>query len=84
VALEAIACGCAVIGSSEGGLKDAIGSCGLTFPNNDVSALVDCINRMISAPDLKQYTDPAREHLNGHRRRVVAQRYLEVLQEALN
>ncbi len=39
VALEGIACGCVVIGSQGGGLKDAIGNCGLTYPNGDVAAL---------------------------------------------
>jgi glycogen synthase len=33
VALEGIACGCVVVGSNGGGLKDAIGPCGVTFTN---------------------------------------------------
>src|SRR5262249_34552970 len=39
VALEGIACGCAVVGSAGGGLPEAMGPCGLTFPNGDVPAL---------------------------------------------
>ncbi|MFM6370712.1 MAG: glycosyltransferase family 4 protein, partial [Dolichospermum sp.] len=36
VALEGIACGCVVVGSEGGGLKDAIGTCGVTFANGNV------------------------------------------------
>jgi len=39
VALEGIACGCAVVASSGGGLPEAIGLCGITFPNGDIGAL---------------------------------------------
>jgi glycosyltransferase involved in cell wall biosynthesis len=41
VALEGIACGCVVVGSADGGLPEAIGPCGMTFPNGDVRALAD-------------------------------------------
>jgi glycosyltransferase involved in cell wall biosynthesis len=39
VALEGIACGCVAVGSSGGGLPEAIGPCGVTFPNGDADAL---------------------------------------------
>jgi glycosyltransferase involved in cell wall biosynthesis len=39
VALEGIACGCAVVGTALGGLPEAIGSCGVTVPNADASAM---------------------------------------------
>src|SRR3954471_25093450 len=35
VALEGIACGCAVIGSENGGLREAMGPCGIAFKNGD-------------------------------------------------
>ena len=41
VALEGIACGCVVVGSAGGGLPEAIGPCGLTFPNGDATALAE-------------------------------------------
>ena len=50
VALEGIACGCAVIGSNQGGLPEAIGPCGITFPNGDVVALAESIRRLLSNP----------------------------------
>ena len=43
VALEGIACGCLVIGSRGGGLKEAIGRCGLTFRNGDAGELADLL-----------------------------------------
>ncbi|MGZ8182614.1 MAG: glycosyltransferase family 4 protein, partial [Methylobacter sp.] len=43
VALEGMACGCVVVGSERGGLQDAIGPGGLTFPNGDSKALAACI-----------------------------------------
>lgn len=44
VALEGAACGCYVIGSNQGGLPDAIGPCGITFPNGDAQALAVAIS----------------------------------------
>jgi glycosyltransferase involved in cell wall biosynthesis len=46
VALEGIACGCLVIGSRGGGLKEAIGRCGLTFANGDSRELADLLERL--------------------------------------
>jgi glycosyltransferase involved in cell wall biosynthesis len=78
VALEAIACGCAVIGSSGGGLPEAIGPCGVTFPNGEVGALMDCLEH------LPEPAEAARreQHLAGHRAAVVGARYLRVLEGA--
>ena len=36
VALEGIAAGCAVVASQGGGLPEAVGPCGILFPNGDV------------------------------------------------
>src|ERR1044071_8621228 len=59
VALEGIACGCVIVGSAEGGLAEAIGPCGLTFPNGDARALADILARLL--------TDPAeRDRLRQH------------------
>ena len=48
VALEGLACGCLVIGSEKGGLKDAIGPCGWTFPNGDAQALADLLIKVLT------------------------------------
>jgi glycogen synthase len=50
VALEGIACGCVVVGSAEGGLAEAIGPCGLTFPNGDARALANAFARLLEDP----------------------------------
>ncbi len=75
VALEGIACGCFVIGSEEGGLPEAIGPCGATFPNGDAAALAAQIERAVSVPPLHD----ARPHLARHRRGVVAAKYLALM-----
>jgi glycosyltransferase involved in cell wall biosynthesis len=48
VALEGIACGCAVVGSSGGGLPEAIGPCGALFPNGDAAALAEALHGLLS------------------------------------
>jgi glycosyltransferase involved in cell wall biosynthesis len=79
VAVEAIACGCIVVGSNQGGLPEAIGPCGITFPNNDAHALAKSLTAVI--------TDQARpatlishadSHLAGFGKTRVAQAYLEL------
>lgn len=79
-AIEAIACGCAVIGSDGGGLPDAIGPCGWTFPGGDVEALC----RLLTVPPPLELSPAAAEqHLAKHRAEVVANAYLKVLQDAI-
>jgi len=78
VALEEIACGCVVVGSREGGLSDAIGPCGPTFPNGDATALAQALSRLLKTPGLLlQYREHAEEHLRKHHPATVARQYLE-------
>jgi glycogen(starch) synthase len=85
VALEGIACGCVVVGSSGGGLKEAIGRCGVTFQNGNVAELASILRRLLIRPDeLNRYRVDAKEHLKTHRRSVVAQAYLQVFEKALS
>jgi glycosyltransferase involved in cell wall biosynthesis len=84
VALEGIACGCVVVGSSGGGLKDAIGDCGLTFPNEDVSVLIDHLATLLTQPDrLTHHRSAAVAHLARHTRAAVATAYLKTFETAL-
>lgn len=84
VALEGIACGCAVIGSNTGGLPEAIGSCGLTFPNGDSVALADRIQELLtSEAKVTELLSHADEHLQRHNSAPIAKRYLEVMREAI-
>jgi glycogen synthase len=84
VALEGIACGCAVIGSSGGGLPEAIGPCGRTFPNGDAGALATMLAELLRLPGARErLLERAPEHLAQHARERVARRYLEALEGAL-
>jgi glycogen(starch) synthase len=81
VALEGMACGCVVVGANSGGLPEAIGPGGRTFRTGDVRALASTLRAALeqagqSAPEAVD------AHLRRHDRRVVAQRYLEVLHDA--
>ncbi|MGJ5627864.1 glycosyltransferase family 4 protein [Nostoc sp. CALU 1950] len=81
VALEGIACGCVVVGSEGGGLKDAIGSCGVTFPNGDVEKLTKTLFNLLTHPEqLTTYRENAKLHLALHTSKAVAKAYLEVLE----
>jgi glycosyltransferase involved in cell wall biosynthesis len=83
VALEGIACGCVILGSEGGGLKDAIGPCGLTFPNGDVQALTQTLAHLLKNPaQIAYYRQNAPSHLAKHRKEKVAQAYIRVLEEA--
>jgi glycogen(starch) synthase len=85
VALEAAACGCAVVGSSGGGLPEAIGPCGVTFPNNDASALARVLEELLTDDRrLAPFRAGAEAHLARHRPREVARAYLKVFEQALN
>lgn len=85
VALEGLACGCVVIGSERGGLKDAIGSCGITFPNGNLQALTESlVNLLQNTEQLAVYKANAPKHLLRHQKTEIAQSYLQVLETAIN
>jgi glycogen(starch) synthase len=79
VALEGIACGCAIIGSSGGGLPEAIGPCGATFPNGETQALAKTLFAALSQPD-PNWTDPSsvKCHLTTHQAENVAAAYMRI------
>ncbi len=54
VALEAMACGQAVIASAGGGLGELVSGVGVTFPNGDSQALADGLIRLAENPGLRQ------------------------------
>lgn len=84
VALEAIACGCVVVGSAQGGLPEAIGPCGLTFPNNDVHALASALGQLIKDPARRdQLRSNAGSHLARFTKRRIAEAYLDFIQKNL-
>ena len=81
VALEAIACGCHVIGTSQGGLPEAIGDCGVVVPNGDVAALAQAIEDALSAPPDEAAAARRLKHLGKFQPRAVAQRYLDLFRQ---
>lgn len=84
VALEGIACGCVVVGSEQGGLKDAIGPCGITFPNGDVENLSQKIADLLNNyHKFLAYKASAKTHLPKHTKAEVAKAYLKVFQEII-
>jgi glycogen(starch) synthase len=84
VALEAIACGCVVVGSWGGGLAEAIGPCGPTFRNGEAGELAVLLIELLSDPDRQEwYRRQAPGHLREHVSERVARRYLAVFSAAL-
>lgn len=84
VALEGIASGCVVVGSDSGGLRDAIGSCGLTFANGDGEALAARLESLLRDPAKRSaLREHAERHLRRHRCDAVAAEYLRVFAHAV-
>jgi glycogen synthase len=82
VALEGIACSCVVVGSEKGGLKEAIGPCGLTFENGNIRALADQLKRLLNDLSLQaELRDHAAEHLAKFQSHVIAAAYLRLMRE---
>ena len=52
VLIEAMACGVAVIGSDSGEIPNVIEDAGLIFPEGNVEALKDCLQKLIKDPEL--------------------------------
>jgi glycogen synthase len=77
VALEGLACGCLVVGSERGGLKDAIGPGGLTFPNGDVAVLAEILEKSLTTA---RDEAAVAAHLQGQSPTAVAEAYLAVLE----
>ncbi len=79
VALEALGCGCVPVVSARGGLVDAIGQHGVSFPNGDAAALADRLAALLE-PDggAQRYLEGVAAHLAEFRADVVAERYVAV------
>lgn len=54
VALEAMACGCVVLASNDGGLPDAVGAAGILFRRGDQHDLTRQLERLLADPDLRE------------------------------
>ena len=84
VALEAMACGCVPVVARSGGLPEAAGAAGVTFEKGDVRGLADCLEKLMAdETGLELLRRRAPAHLERHRAAVIANQYLEVMEEAL-
>jgi glycosyltransferase involved in cell wall biosynthesis len=84
VALEGIAAGCVVAASQGGGLPEAVGPCGVLFPNGDLAALASALMKLLTDSSLRDRLMSGRSrHLERFQPEAVARRYLEVFASAL-
>lgn len=82
VALEGIACGCAVVGSEDGGLKEAMGPCGITFRNGDYRSLAAALGRVLDDRELEEsLRRAAPAHLLRFRTSAVRHAYLRLVKD---
>jgi glycogen(starch) synthase len=84
VALEGMACGCAVLVANGGGLPEAVGTAGRTFVRGDVASLVENLSTLLNEPSLRaQLAEQAAPHLKRHGSKQMAGAYLEVIHRAV-
>lgn len=84
VALEGLACGCLPIVSRRGGLVDAIGGHGFSFPNGDASALEERLDEVLSDINAaRARLDGVETHLARCRSRAVAAQYIAIFERYL-
>lgn len=74
VPIEAVACGCVVIASRQGGLPESVGPCGMLVEPEDPTALADAIAGLLESPKRqRQFLDAAPAHLRPfHPETVIA------------
>jgi glycogen(starch) synthase len=85
VALEGLAAGCVIVASSAGGLPEAVGPCGILFPNGDAKALASALKQLLTSPALRErLMSESHRHLERFQPEIVAKKYLDVFQSALH
>ncbi len=84
VALEGAACGCVIVGADSGGLPEAIGPCGVSFPKRDHRRLATLLAELLLEPArLEKFRAAAPAHLAQHQPFEVAAKYIEVFQKVV-
>jgi glycosyltransferase involved in cell wall biosynthesis len=82
VALEAMACGRAVVASAGGGLGEIVAGRGHTFPPGDASALADLLAAIGSDSSTRRASEERGQHFaTGFRPEVAGARYLALYRE---
>ena len=83
VALEGLACGCAVVAADGGGLVEAIGNCGLLFRRGDADHLAEQIRRVMEGKYPAPEQTALQHHLKRHSPGKVAAEYLRIFGAAI-
>ncbi|MCE7066133.1 glycosyltransferase family 4 protein [Dyadobacter sp. CY326] len=84
VALEGMACGLIPIVSNGGGLPEAVGEAGLIFQSGDVDSLASMMESIYeNVGKQSQIYKKIKTHLANHSAEVVAAKYLNVFQTAM-
>lgn len=84
VALEGLATGCVVVASSLGGLPEAVGGCGVLFPNGDVRGMASALSALLTNPSRREeLRRGSAEHLARFEPETIAREYLSVFEAAL-
>ena len=77
VALEALACGCAVVASNGGGLPEAVGSFGYYFKNGNIEELIMAMKQAVAGyPQFQDKFDAIQTYLQQHTPEAIANAYL--------
>ena len=85
VALEGLACGCAMLASDGGGLPDAVGPAGLLFKRGNQQDLNTKLKMLVSDSSLRRdLRQNAHHHLSLHTASFIGDQYLSVLGSFLN
>jgi glycosyltransferase involved in cell wall biosynthesis len=83
VAMEGIACGCAVVASDVGALVETVGPCGVNFPTGDVEALTQTLADLLDHPErIEAFQRRAPEHLRPFKRDAAVAAYLRIIEAA--
>lgn len=84
VVLEGMASGCIPIVSSGGGLPEAVGNAGVIFERNNYNDFLLKTEALIADEKLQEkLKHNAKDHLLNHREEIIAERYFNVLKDAL-
>ena len=82
VALEGLACGCTVIVSASGGLPEAIGQVGFTFPKGNALALSVLLEKyLIVKKTFEKKPEDIYQHLQAHTPIATAKKLLDLLRK---
>lgn len=85
VALEGVAAGCVLAASSVGGLPEAVGPCGLLFPQGDVTAMAATLKKLLTDGSLRENLLAGREqHLERFQPQNAARQYLKIFESVLS